>query len=51
MAHLLLERFETLEALVTAGEDELAKVHGIGPKTAASIRELLTRRYEPGQAE
>ncbi|MBN1399840.1 MAG: endonuclease [Anaerolineae bacterium] len=51
MAHLLLERFETLEALVTASEDELLKVHGIGPKTAAGIRALLTRRYAPEEEQ
>jgi ERCC4-type nuclease len=51
MAHLLLERFKTLEALLIADEEELEKVHGIGPKTAASIRALLTRRYAPDQEE
>lgn len=38
VAELLASRFAGIDALMTASEDELAEVEGIGPKIAASIR-------------
>ena len=46
MADALLKEFGTLRALFNAGEEELRKVYGIGPKRAASICALLTTRYD-----
>jgi ERCC4-type nuclease len=40
-AQRLLERFGTLERCMSATEMELSAVEGIGPKTAASIREIV----------
>ena len=37
----LLERFERVEAVMTAGAESLQAVDGIGAKTAASIRWAL----------
>jgi len=37
----LLERFERVEAVMTADAESLQTVEGIGPKTAASIRWVL----------
>jgi excinuclease ABC subunit C len=37
----LLERFERVEAVMTAGTESIQTVDGIGPKTAASIRGAL----------
>ena len=45
MADSLLKRFHTLQALFSAGEEDLRRVPGIGPKRAQSIRELLNRSY------
>lgn len=39
----LLERFGNFHAVVTATEDELRAVDGIGPKTASQIRSAVTR--------
>ena len=45
MADSLLKRFHTLQALFSAGEEDVRRVPGIGPKRAQSIRELLNRSY------
>lgn len=37
----LLERFGTIEAVVSPSESELASVPGIGPRTAAAIRTFV----------
>jgi DNA ligase (NAD+) len=39
---LLAEHFGSMERLVEAHEDELAEVHEVGPKVAASIREFFS---------
>ena len=40
VAHLLLDRFGTLDRVFAASEEELREVKGIGPKTAKRIAEL-----------
>ena len=40
-AFRLLDHFGSVQACITATADELEKVPGIGPKTAAAIRELV----------
>jgi DNA ligase (NAD+) len=42
VARLLASRFGSLEALMLADEDDIARIEGIGPKIAASVREFLT---------
>jgi DNA ligase (NAD+) len=39
---LLAEHFGSLEKLMEASEEELAEVHEVGPKVAASIREFFS---------
>ncbi|MGN1347250.1 MAG: helix-hairpin-helix domain-containing protein [Eubacteriales bacterium] len=39
-AHALEERFGTVEGALTASEEELREVAGIGPKTAESLRSV-----------
>jgi DNA excision repair protein ERCC-4 len=46
----LLERFGTIEKVMTATEDELRAAAGIGEKTAHRIRALVTARAEQCQA-
>jgi excinuclease UvrABC nuclease subunit len=41
-AHRLLDHFGSVQACITATADELEKVPGIGPKTAAAIRDLVS---------
>jgi DNA excision repair protein ERCC-4 len=41
-AYRLLDYFGSVQACITATADELEKVPGIGPKTAAGIRDLVT---------
>jgi DNA excision repair protein ERCC-4 len=51
-AHRLLDHFGSVQACITATADELEKVPGIGPKTAAAIRDLLsseTKQSENGR--
>jgi DNA excision repair protein ERCC-4 len=43
-ARRLIERFETIEAVVSASEDELDKVEGIGPAVARRIRWAVSER-------
>lgn len=47
LAKRLLEHFGTVEGVMTASEEELQKVRGIGPEKAKEIREVLTTPY-PG---
>lgn len=44
-ARRLLERFRTLERLVTASEAEIREVRGFGPKRAAAIVQLARHCY------
>ena len=50
-AHRLLDHFGSVQACITATAFELEKVSGIGPKTAAAIRDLVslgTKQSENG---
>jgi DNA excision repair protein ERCC-4 len=51
-AYRLLDHFGSVQACITATADELEKVPGIGPKTAAAIRDLVsseTKQSENGR--
>ncbi len=57
VAELLLERFSSIDALAAAGVEEIACIHGIGPKLAESVchffqqaanQQLLRRLKEAG---
>ena len=37
VAELLIEHFSSIDALATAGVEEIASIHGIGPKLAESV--------------
>jgi DNA ligase (NAD+) len=41
---LLGEHFGSIEKLMEAGEEELAEVHEVGPKVAASIRDFFSEK-------
>ena len=41
-AYRSLDHFGSVEACITATARELEKVQGIGPKTAAAIRDLVS---------
>lgn len=41
LAHRLLLQLGSVECVITADEESLKKVRGVGPKTAARIRELV----------
>jgi DNA ligase (NAD+) len=41
---LLAEHFGSMEKLMEAGEEELAEVHEVGPKVAASIRDFFSEK-------
>jgi DNA ligase (NAD+) len=43
-AQLLAEHFGSLGKIMEAGDEELAEVHEVGPKVAASIREFFSER-------
>jgi Fanconi anemia group M protein len=45
IAERLLDRFETVEKVFTASQEELQEVEGIGEKTASKIREYVTQKY------
>ena len=45
-ARTLLEHFGTVEAVMTAREDDLLEVEGVGPVTAERIREVVGSEYE-----
>jgi len=44
-ARALLEQFGSVEAVMTAGEDELQEVDGVGPVTAERVREVVGSEY------
>ena len=44
-ARSLLEHFDTVEAVMTAPEDDLLEVDGVGPVTAERIREVVGSEY------
>ncbi|RJX42379.1 Hef nuclease [Halonotius aquaticus] len=46
-ARSLLEHFGTVEAVMTAREDDLQEVSGVGEVTAEKIREVVGDEYEP----
>ncbi|TKX69685.1 DEAD/DEAH box helicase [Halorubrum sp. SP9] len=45
-ARSLLEHFGTVEAVMTAREEDLLEVEGVGPVTAERIREVVGSEYE-----
>ncbi|WP_181687032.1 DEAD/DEAH box helicase [Halorhabdus salina] len=45
-AQALLEEFRTVEAVMTANEDDLQEVEGVGEVTAQRIREVVGSDYE-----
>jgi len=47
IAQALLEEFRTVEAVMTANEDDLLEVEGVGEVTAERIREVVGGEYEP----
>ncbi|MBI2573431.1 DEAD/DEAH box helicase [Candidatus Woesearchaeota archaeon] len=46
MAGALLQHFGSIEKIINASKKELAKVEGIGVKTAEKIREIIEKEYE-----
>jgi DNA excision repair protein ERCC-4 len=50
-AEKLLLAFGSIEKVITAGEDELMSVKGMGPGKAAAIRRLVTGKVEPHQLD
>jgi len=46
-AQSLLEHFGSVEAVLTAAEDELQDADGVGAVTAERIREVVASEYEP----
>jgi len=45
-ARTLLEHFGSVEAVMTAPEDDLLEIEGVGPVTAERIREVVGSEYE-----
>ena len=41
MAHALMHEFGTLEEVLTASEEALCRIDGIGPSTARFLRSIL----------
>ncbi|NHN41722.1 DEAD/DEAH box helicase [Halorubellus sp. JP-L1] len=50
-ARSLLEHFSTVEAVMTARQDDLEEVDGVGAVTAERIREVVGSEYDPGTNE
>ncbi|MXR52920.1 DEAD/DEAH box helicase [Halovenus sp. WSH3] len=46
-ARALLEAFGSVEAVMTADEDDLLEVEGVGPVTAERMREVISTGYTP----
>jgi len=46
-ARALLSHFGTVEAVMTAREDDLLEVDGVGEVTAARVREVVGSEYDP----
>ncbi|WP_435155790.1 DEAD/DEAH box helicase [Haladaptatus sp. DFWS20] len=46
-ARSLLETFGTVQAVMTAGKDELMEAQGVGEVTADRIREVVAEEYDP----
>ena len=46
-ARSLLEEFGTVEAVMTAREDDLLEADGVGEVTAGKIREVVGSEYKP----
>jgi DNA repair protein RadC len=42
----MLEKFQTLKTAMSASEEELAKVRGLGPVTIQKIKQLMDCRTE-----
>ncbi len=49
LAHHLLIEFGSVERVVTANENALMQVRGLGPKKAARIRKLVSHRSEASE--
>jgi DNA ligase (NAD+) len=47
-ARLLMGRFKVLDDLVNAGEEEMLKIHGVGPEITGQVRSFF---QEPGNVE
>ena len=47
-AQLLARHFQSLDALMAAGEEDLLHVEGVGPQVASSIREFFASAAPPG---
>ncbi|MFP4189234.1 MAG: helix-hairpin-helix domain-containing protein, partial [Halobacteriales archaeon] len=45
-ARALLDELGSVEAVMTADEDELQNAEGVGEKTAARVREVVASEYE-----
>jgi len=50
MADRLLTEFGSVRAVLNASPEELRKVHGMGPKRAQALHELLTAELAPAPA-
>ena len=51
LARALLEKFGSVEGVMSASEEQLQKVELIGPKKAASIRMIISSDYRPEHPE
>ena len=47
VARDLADAYSTIDALMQASEDQIADVHGIGVKIAASVRDFMDRPEKP----
>ncbi|MFC6952317.1 DEAD/DEAH box helicase [Halorubellus litoreus] len=48
-ARSLLEHFSTVEAVMTARQEDLEEVAGVGAVTAERVREVVGSEYDPGR--